>query len=341
MPRRTHPGTVFIYILMLITSCTGDSQKPDVEAVDVKIEVRRFEKDLFGLDTNSIHVSLKDLREKYGEFFDLFAYRITSLGSPDSSLMESKFRQFVTDTNFRAVYTDIEHVFGNGDVLNMQLTQAFKYYHYYFPGKKVPAVITYLSAFSFPVVADSNLLGIGLDMYLGTGYRYYSTIEPPLPFYLRSRMTKEYVAVDALRGWLQSDYMVDESQAKMIDMMVSQGKIIYALGLLFPEIPDTLKIGYTGSQLSWCRENESRIWSFFIDQQLLFTTDPNVLMKYVNDAPTTNGFPKESPGNIGQFIGWKIVESYMEHHNQISLMQLMEEKDLQKIFRESRYKPAK
>ncbi|MBK6838223.1 MAG: hypothetical protein IPG90_08030 [Bacteroidetes bacterium] len=159
--------------------------------------------------------------------------------------------------------------------------------------------------------------------------------------YLRSKMTKEYVAIDALRGWLQSDYMVDESQAKMLEMMVSQGKIIYALDLLFPDSPDSLKIAYSSSQLNWCRENETKVWSFFIDQQLLFSTDPNLLMKYVNDAPTTNGFPKESPGNIGQFIGWGIVNAYMKNHSEISLSQLMEEKDLQKIFRESKYKPAK
>ncbi len=331
----------FIYMCLLITSCGTDSGKVDISAVNVSLEMKHFEQDLFSADTNRLDQSLVQLKNKYGNFFDLFAFRITSLGSSDSIVMQNKFRQFITDTNFIAVYKDIQKEFGDAEPLKAQLTEAFRYYHYYFPNKIIPEVITLLSAFSFPIVADSTHLGIGLDMYLGSGYRYYSTIEPPLPLYLRSKMTKEYVAIDALRGWLQSDYMVDESQAKMLEMMVSQGKIIYALDLLFPDSPDSLKIAYSSSQLNWCRENETKVWSFFIDQQLLFSTDPNLLMKYVNDAPTTNGFPKESPGNIGQFIGWGIVNAYMKNHSEISLSQLMDEKDLQKIFRESKYKPAK
>lgn len=331
----------FIYNCLLITSCTNNSQKPDVSAVDVKLDFRRFEKDLFACDTSHMGSSLFQLKEKYGDFFDLFAFQITSLGSPDSVLMQDRFRQFVSDTNLLAVYRDMEKEFGNDELTKQQLTEAFKYYHYYFPSRTVPQIVTMLSGFSYPVVADSTHLGIGLDMYLGPSYRYYSTIEPPLPQYLRNKMTKEYVVIDALRGWLQSDFLSDDGQYKMLESMISQGRIIYALSKIFPDAPDTLKIGYSSAQLSWCRENESKIWSFFVDQQLLFTTDPNLLMKYVNDGPTTNGFPKESPGNIGQFIGWNIIRSYAENHPDISLSQLMEEKDLQKIFQESKYKPAK
>jgi hypothetical protein len=63
--------------------------------------------------------------------------------------------------------------------------------------------------------------------------------------------------------------------------------------------------------------------------------------KFVNDGPTTNGFPKESPGNIGQFIGWQIVKSFMNTHPDSSLHYLMNEKDLIRIFNDAKYKPAK
>ena len=121
--------------------------------------------------------------------------------------------------------------------------------------------------------------------------------------------------------------------------MISQGRIIYALSKLF-RIPDTLKIGYSFCTTIWCGKM-NQIRSFFDRSTVVVTTDPNLLMKYVNDGPTTNGFPKESPGNIGRFIGWNTIRSYAENHPDISLSQLMEEKDLQKIFQESKYKPQK
>jgi hypothetical protein len=108
-----------------------------------------------------------------------------------------------------------------------------------------------------------------------------------------------------------------------------------------PDTPDSITCGYTQKQLKWCDENEKNTWSFFIDNNLLFSTDQPQLAKYANEGPTTNGFPKESPGNIVQWIGWKIISSYMEKNPQISLPQLMNDYDYKKIFRDSGYKPKK
>jgi hypothetical protein len=154
-------------------------------------------------------------------------------------------------------------------------------------------------------------------------------------------MHKDFIICDGMKGWALSDYGIDESTARMIDFMVSQGRLIYFLDKVVPDSPDTIKTGYSSKQLEWCYGNEKKIWSFFIDNKLLFSFDPNLMNKYVNDGPGTNGFPKESPGNIGQFIGWQIVKSYMRNHPEKTLQKLMEEKDMLKIFNESKYKPAK
>ncbi len=332
---------VFIYILMLISSCSEERRKAADGAEDVHFVVDRFEQDLFSLDPGKMHAGLSHLKNKYGSFFDLFAFQITRLGSQDSVLMAERFAQFISDTNLRTVYNDCNAVFGDFKAEKEGLEKAFSEYAVQFPQNKIPRIITFFSAFSYPVVVDSSTLGIGLDMYLGTDYRFYYTLDPPLPLFIRKNMRKEYVVPDAIRGWLESDYEIDESRAKMIDMMLSQGRVLCALDKLLPEMHDTLKSGYSKSQLDWCMANESRIWSFFIDNKLLFSDDPNLLQKYVSDGPTTNGFPKESPGNIGKFAGWQIIKSYLKANKDVSLQALMEEKDLQKIFQQSRYKPSK
>jgi hypothetical protein len=154
-------------------------------------------------------------------------------------------------------------------------------------------------------------------------------------------MRPEYIVPDAMKGWLMSDYGIDESNAKLIEMMVSQGRIQYTLRAMLPETPDSLLFGYSGAQLAWCGNNEQQVWSFFIDQKLLFSADPNILLKYAGEGPSTGGFPKESPGNIALYTGWRIVESYMERHADVSIKQLLEEKDLNRVFQESGYKPRK
>ena len=335
--------SIFIPVIILtcISGCSKDSDKPDISEIQLTVNADRFERDLFNLNSKPEGKGIVFLKEKYGNFFNLFAYQITSLGSGDSVLIEERFRSFINDSNFRAIYNDCEKLFGNFDEKNEDLTKAFRYYKYYFPEKSIPRIVTMVSGFSYPVVCDSFILGISLDMYLNPSYRYYSTIEPALPNYLRSRMHGNFMVCDAMKGWAASDYSIDESSAKMIDFMILQGRLLFFLDKITPDEPDTIKSGYSSSQLEWCRMNEKQIWSFFIDNKLLFSFDPNLMNKYVNDGPTTNGFPKESPGNIGQYIGWQIVKSYMKNHPDVTLQKLMEEKDLLKIFNESKYKPLK
>jgi hypothetical protein len=329
-----------IYITMFIISCTSDN-KPDVSAVPVTVHVDRFEQDVFALDPADLNTGLSRLKSKYGSFLDLFFYQVTGIGSRDTSLMNDRLRGFISDTNFLAIRRDCERMYGDFTQKQGELTSAFKYYKYYFPDKYVPKIVTMISGFSYAVVNDSSNLAISLDMYLGSDYKYYATLDPPLPTFIRNRMRSEYIVNDAMKAWALSDYGIDETSAKMIDFILSQGRMVFFLDHILPDEQDTIKTGYSRKQLDWCYSNEKQIWSFFVDNKLLFNADPNTMNKYVNDGPTTNGFPKESPGNIGQFIGWQIIKSYMKNHPEIILRQLMETKDLMKIFNESKYKPAR
>lgn len=327
-----------IYTTLFI-SCTNETKKPDVSAVPVEISVDRFEKDLFGLDVNHPAESISKLKAKYGSFFDLFMFQVTRLGAPDSLVMQERILSFVQDTNFRAVYEDCEKTFGDFSSQKEELNKSFQYYKYYFPNKQIPRVVTLLSAFSFPIVCDSFNLGISLDMYLGSKNHFYSTLQPPLPNYLRMQMIKENVVCDAMKGWAMSDYSIDESSAKVMDMMISQGKIIAFLEKVVPDAPDSMRMGFTQAQMDWCESNEAKMWQFFISNNLLFSVDPKILMKYTSEGPTTNGFPKESPGNIGKYLGWRIVKSYLKKHPEITLQQLMDQKDLMTIYSGAGYKP--
>jgi gliding motility-associated lipoprotein GldB len=338
--RRCILCTLFISTLIL-SSCQRESNTPDVSAVPVNLSVLRFEQDLFNSDPDSMAQLVARLKNKYGNFFDLFAFQVTSLGHRDSVLMNQHFQSFVTDTNFRTIYTDCQQRFGDFAKYQEELSTAFRYYRYYLPKQSVPRIITLISAFSYPVICDSTSLGISLDMYMGQDYKYYSTLEPALPNYLRSRMRPEYLVSDAMKGWAMSDFESDEPGGRLLDKMVSQGRILYFLDHVLPQTPDTIKTGYSRDQLRWCEANEKQIWAFLVDNKLLFSIDPNILSKYVNEGPTTNGFPKESPGNIGQFIGWRIVKSYMKNNPAVKISELMDDKDLQRIFNSSRYKPAK
>jgi uncharacterized protein YjaZ len=110
---------------------------------------------------------------------------------------------------------------------------------------------------------------------------------------------------------------------------------------MLPSLHDSLKTGYSADQLKWCEQNEAKIWAFFIERKLLFSADPSEYVKYVNDGPTTSGFPPESPGKIGAWIGYRIVKAYMDKNNDITLSGLLKEQDAVKVLEKSSYKPER
>jgi len=121
--------------------------------------------------------------------------------------------------------------------------------------------------------------------------------------------------------------------------MIYNGKLTYLKSRFMPGAPDSLITNFRGKDLKWCVDNEKEIWKFFIDKNLLYSQDPLEYLKYVNDGPNTSGMPTDAPGNVGTWVGWRIVSKYMKQHKEISPAQLMQEADAQKILTDSKYKP--
>lgn len=328
------PHHFVFYIFLFVISCNRDKKGVDVSEINLSVTADRFEQDLAD---NIQNISF--LRQKYGSFFDLFTYQLIQMGAPDTNLLKSRLSDFVHDPDITNILSDTKGMYTDISKLNRELTDAFRHFKYYFPEKIIPRVITYVSGFNYAVVCADSLLGIGLDMYLGSDSKYYPALQ--LPEYKVRKMRMEYIVADAMRGWEQSEWEPDPAKTDLISQMINLGKGQYFLDEILPGVSDTIKFGYTQKQLDWCIAGERSIWSFFIEHQLLFSSEASQIAKFVNDGPTTNGFPKESPGNIGAWIGYRIVKAYMEKHTEISLAQLMEERDGQKIFRNSGYKPAK
>ena len=97
-------------------------------------------------------------------------------------------------------------------------------------------------------------------------------------------------------------------------------------------------IKYDEEHWQWCRKNEPQIWAYFLEQKLLYDTRFEQF-KYVKDGPTTYGMPKDSPGKVGAWLGWQIVQAYMNEKPDVTLKQLIGTTDGQKILTDSKYKP--
>jgi len=329
--------STLVFLFLGVHSCYNNPLDIDVSAVELNLEVKSFEKDLFLKAGNLSNDEIEKLAINYQPFFDDFTNEIINIGDTRRGGFNFLINAFRTDPEIRDVYADVQKQFSDFSPYQKELTDAFKHYKHYFPKEEMPTIITYISGFNYAIATGKNYLGIGLDMFLGKDYKPY--IQLQLPEYKREIMTKDYLVSSVLLGWISTEYEMQETQPNLLSEMIHQGKIIYLLDALIPKEKASKKVSYTEEQYNWCKQNTKQIWFYLMDNKLLFTKETSQIIKFMGEAPFTQGFPEGSPGRIGHWMGWEIIKAYMETNPEVSLTQLMQETDAQLILNKSNYKP--
>jgi uncharacterized protein YjaZ len=152
-------------------------------------------------------------------------------------------------------------------------------------------------------------------------------------------MDKKFLAGDILSYYISLNFPFNSKENRLLEYMLHQGKLIYLLSELLPDSPYWEVIGYTKEQWDWCIKWEKEIWNQIMDKRDLFKTESMIITSYINDGPFTAEISQESPGRLGIWVGWRIIDSYMRHNEEVSLQELMKDGDAQKILEKSFYKP--
>jgi len=332
----TSKNICLLLVAVLSFSCNNNPLDIDVSAVKIDLKVKHFEQDLFQNNTITLE-DINELNTKYPSFFKNFTRNVINIGTIEQSNFSFQLNAFTNDNDIKKIQKEATQLYGNFKPYESELGKAFQHYKYYFPNKTIPQIITYISGFNYAIITDDTYLGIGLDMFLGKDYPAYPQLGYPL--YKIASMSKENLVVGAITGWVATEFELKEAQANLLTEMIHQGKILYLLDALMPKTENTLKINYTLAQLSWCENNEEQIWFYFIDNKLLYNKETKEILKYMGEAPFTQGFPEGSPGRVGHWLGWQIVKTYMKNNPTLTLRELMKKTDAQEILNQSKYKP--
>ena len=326
-----------IPLIFVLICCQRNPLKVDVSGIDLKLDIKRLDRDIFRLNADNLNTTIPELKRTYGSFFDAYNENVIAIGDPSDSLYATYLNTFLTDSVRMLTRVKIDSAFSDLTVLEKKLEDGFRHYKYYFPKKTIPRVITIISGFNQSVVMTRNAIGISLDNYLGAKCPFYAMLA--LPEYKRENMRSDKIPTDVLYSWGISEFEFDESKNNLLSNMIYQGKMIYFLDAMFPDEPDYLKIGFQPEKLEWCTKNEPGMWTYLVEHKLLFDTERMNIVRFIGPAPFTSTFTKDSPGRTGVWLGWQIVRKYMNKNPGITLQALMAENDYQKILNESEYSP--
>jgi hypothetical protein len=326
-------------IIFLFSSCKNEKPAPDVSGIKVPLQLQRFDQDFFSVDTNNIPSALNRLQQSYGSFLNDYLYNIMVL-PPQPDSVGQKIKMFLHDYDY--VYTSAQKQFKDFNAEFKSIQKGLQYAKYYFPNYKTPErVITFIG----PVEGYANVLtqsglAVGLQLYLGKDFPVYHSdfITEVYPGYQQRRFAPAYIPVNCMKNIIGDIYPEKTSADPLVYQMIDAGKRLYLLDHFLPQLADSLKTGYTQDQLEGCYDNEVSIWNYFVQNNLLFITDPIQIRDYMTDGPHTQAFGNTSPGFLGQFIGWQIVKKWMSQHESTTLPQLINTQDKQ-IYEEAKYKP--
>ncbi|HUS02066.1 MAG TPA: hypothetical protein VMY77_10085 [Chitinophagaceae bacterium] len=334
--------TIFYSIVAasIFFSCKNDDI-PDVSNIKVNLKVLRFEKDFFGIDTSNVLNELQRLRIKYPAFISDFTSQILGFDykTPPDSLTKY-ISLFIRD--YRFVKDSADKVFADIEPQVKEIKRGLQFVRHYFPTYNPPyQLITFIGPFDgYSDVITSDAFAVGLQLHLGSNFSFYrSDISRDIfPEYISRKFTPEYIPVNCIKNVID-DMFPDKSIGKaLVEQMVEKGKRLYLLDRFLPYTAEHLKIGYTEAQLNDSYANEAVIWDFFLNNDLLNNTDQNIVKNYIGESPKTQELGEGSPGNIGAFSGWQIVNKYMEKNPKTTLPELMKI-SAREIYSQSKYKP--
>jgi gliding motility-associated lipoprotein GldB len=292
-----------------------------VAEIPLEIKIERFDKIFFETPPQD----LEKVKKEFPYFFP---------PGNDNSIWLNKMQ----DPLWRELYTEVQKKYANIEPVKSELTSLFKHIKYYFPKTKTPKVITIISEMDYSnkaIYADSLVI-ISLELYLGKEHKFYQ-----FPNYIKQNFEQKQIMPDIVSSFsLQK--IAPLTDKKMLSQMIYYGKQLYLKDLLLPEYSDADKMGYSEQQIIWCQENESYMWRYFLENEMLYSDDQKLIPRFINPAPFSKFYleiDNESPGQVGAWIGWQMVRSFAKNNN-VPLSDLLK-MNAKEIFEKSKYKPSK
>ncbi|GAB2949176.1 hypothetical protein GCM10027048_12720 [Hymenobacter coalescens] len=303
----------------------------EVQAVKAPVQLQRLEKSFFQVRTAADARQFMDQQPLFARYF------LQRGKYPADEVLQQTLVKLATNPGLQRLGRQADSTFQNTEQWQGELQRFFQHVRYYFPNFQVPQAKTFVSGLSQDIFVNDSLLVISTDFFVGPQAAY----RPNVPNYILRRYRPEYVMPTVALAVSSKYNQKNVTNTTMLGEMIQNGKALYFAERMLPCADDSLLIGFPAKELKNVNFNEAKIWGHFLQKNLLYSTNTFQIQKYIGERPNVPEIDKTCPGRVGQWVGWQIVRKYMAEHPDVTLAQLMANKDAQRILSDSRYRPRK
>lgn len=329
----------FLLCLISLAACKSGNRNRFTD-IDKDLEVtpltiHRLDLGIMALDPQNIKGGLSALQQAQPGLTELWLGAVDLQGAPDE-VLQQELGNFLQNPEVKQLHTEAQKTLSDISDIELEVSKAFARLQKLDPKTEVPELFLFVSGFDTKAINSPKAIGLSDDYYLGSDYKLYSQVSYR---YERILFNREYIATDFLSCFLAKHYPYRMKQSRLLDHMLYYGRLKYLLSVLFPDRPEWQIMGYTEQQWKWCETNEKEAWGYLLDQKYLFNSDGFEIQKFIEDAPFTQPLTQDSPGRMGVWFGYRIINNYMEAHPEVTMEQLMADCDAQHILSQSQYSP--
>ncbi len=312
---------IFCLILVFQTFSYNKKIDSDISKIPLDIEFDRFDLKFSSVSKKKF----KNLKKKYNYLFP-------------SQFSDSLWIKRKNDTIQTMLQSEVNKVFPDLSKLEKEVELIYKHIIYHFPKIKVPKFLTLTNNVDYQnkIIFTDTLVLISLDTFLGSKNKIYDGI----PDFIRKDMDKSRVGsilVDKIAGSL----IKFPNTRFFLDRIIYKGKILLLKDFVVPFSSDEIKIGFSEEEIKWANQNEEYIWKYFIENELLYKTNDDLIDRFISPAPFSKFYleiDNESPGMIGQWIGWQILRSYRKKNPTVMISDILDLSS-EELFKNANYKP--
>lgn len=276
--------------ISLLFACSSKQNDP-IEGQSIQpIKVKRFDTAFFAMDTTDVKKGVEKMSANYPDFSKDYFTRILQLDpNKDTQEIKKYFKELLPLFKKSISVNTPENI-------SSELNKTLARFHFYFPSYKMPDELIYYIS---PVSSSMNVLG---EHYLGVGlqiidYKNYSPNQ--IPFFCVQNLLDDYL-------------FNHPTEPSLLYQMIDAGKRQYILETICLQMPDSLVWNFSSMQLKALQEQESEIWQYLLDQHLLLSKERIDYLNFMGEADHNSLLGTSLPGNIGKYIGYRIVSAFMK-----------------------------
>lgn len=257
--------TILIVFITLLSCTKNEIKKVDLSETKINFSVYRFDVDFY----NASKTTLPNLKQHYPLLFPE--------NVPDSIWIAK-----MNNIDEQKLFSETQKMYKDFSSIEKELTSLFKHINYYNASFKSPDVITMLTNIDYEnrITYVDSLLLISLDAYLGKDHEFYADY----PKYIKENNTKKHIIVDVSKSIIHKQ-VAQTMDRSFLGKMIQEGKKLYLLDMYLPGVSVREKMGYTREKLDWAINNEEKIWMYFIENKLLYSTEASLNKRFLERAP--------------------------------------------------------